>query len=285
MKITNKASLYLLLVTAAWGCTFPLIKASMATIQPTVFVATRFILATLILLPFVVTKFNKTSRTMLLSGLALGVLNGFIYIMQAIGLQTISSSQSAFIIGTNVIFIPFLARLFRINKFDKVGIFSAIICSIGLFIFTDFAIKIGVGSFWCMLSALSIAISVIVLQVVTQKVELDCYLLTFYQVLFSIPIPLLFAFHLDGYAQLLKINIIISLLFCAVIASVVALVLQAKYQHHVGATKAALIYSLEPIFACLSGLVLINEQISTNMLIGGGIMLFGLVLYQKVIII
>lgn len=285
MKITHKATLYLLFVTASWGLTFPLMKEVMTVVSPAVFVVARFFIASLVLFPFVMGSLKKTPRSILLAGLALGTINSAIYVLQSLGVQTISSSQSAFIVGASVVFVPFLSKFFGIKGFNRLNIISAIICLIGLLVFTDFAVNLRIGSFWCMLSALIIAINIVLLQIFTQRAKFDCKLLVFYQILFTIPAPLLFVFHDINYVQLLRADVIVSVLFCAIMATMIAFMLQTKYQHYIEATKAALIYSLEPVFACLFGLVLFNDTISINMIIGGSIMLFGLSLSELLALI
>jgi len=280
MTIKIKAAIWLVVVTALWGFTFPLIKNVVDIINPSLFVAVRFLLAAIVLLPFILTDIRKNNFEILIAGILLGIFNSSVYVTQTIGLQTISSAQSAFIVGMNVLFIPFFAALFKLNKIAKIDVVAAIICVIGLFIFTNFAVHFQIGSFWCLLSAISIAISIVYLQSVTTKKIIKSFrLLAFYQIFFTFPIPAILSFHSGKFSYLNNPSVIIVILFCAIFATSIALVLQTKYQRHINTTKAALIYSLEPVFACLFGFIVNKEAITINMLAGGLIILSGLTLH------
>ena len=271
----------LFFVTLSWGLTFPLIKSAVSYITPTSFVVIRFFLATVFLFPFVVNILKKISKMILFTGLLLGILNSITYETQTIGMQTISAAQSAFIVGTNIVLVPLLAPIFRLHGTCKIDFFAAIVCLIGLFIFTHFAMHFNIGSFWCFISALSIALSIVVLQrITTIKYFSSFKLLAFYQILFTIPLPIFLSIHNDYLYNLTKISVIISLLFCAIFATSISLLLQTKYQCRVNTTKAALISSFEPIFASLFAIIMHQEHLSLNMIIGGTIMFFGISLHS-----
>ncbi len=70
----------LLFVTLCWGISFPLVGNAVATVDPSVFVMVRFILAAVILLPFVVMEIKKGTKNVLLAGVVLGALNTVVYV-------------------------------------------------------------------------------------------------------------------------------------------------------------------------------------------------------------
>ena len=61
----------LLLTTTLWGVTFVIIKESLNSASPLVFVSLRFSIAALILSPFIIKTFNRINKKILLSGLLL----------------------------------------------------------------------------------------------------------------------------------------------------------------------------------------------------------------------
>lgn len=272
MRKTTKASLILLLVTAAWGFTFPLIKDANGFITPSQFVTIRFAIGAIILLPFVIRSFRDSSWWILLFGLALGLINSVIYVTQVAGLKTISSGQAAFIIGLNVLFVPFLNWLFKLGKLHKRDIAVAMAYLLGLMIFTKFTFQNVAGNWWCVLSAFNIALSIVILQFATAKKHISAQLFTFYQILLTVPVPLLFSLH-GNYHDIFTPKVVIALLFCAIFATSIALFLQAKYQHFISATRAAFIYSLEPVFACVLAWILNGEALTGVMMLGGMVML------------
>jgi drug/metabolite transporter (DMT)-like permease len=70
----------------------------------------------------------------------------------------------------------------------------------------------------------------------------------------------------------------IGILFCAIFATSIAILLQTKYQHFVNPTKAALIYALEPVFAMLFAWTINQGDITSLMIIGGTVMLLSTLL-------
>ncbi len=283
MSNKKRAIIILFIVTALWGLTFPLIKNAVANIAPLEFVTIRFLLAAIVLLPFIIKEIKQNNYSLLIAGICLGVLNSAVYATQTIGLQTISSAQAAFIVGMNVIFIPFLAAFFKVGAIKIIDVITAIICVIGLFIFTNFAIRFHIGSLWCLFSAISIAASIVYLQFITTKKTISSFkLLAFYQILFTAPIPAVFSANFSSLNYFINIHVLIAILFCAIFATSIALLLQTKYQRYVDTTKVALIYSLEPVFAALFAFIINKELITLNMLLGGIIMLLGLVLHVVV---
>lgn len=278
MKKEVTAVLYLFFATVLWGLTFPVIKNAVSVVAPTTFVTLRFALAALVLLPFIVSAFKQNSFKILGAGIILGLLNSCVYLTQTIGVQTIDAAQAAFIVGTMVVFVPFMAPWFHLGKTHKIDVIAALICLLGLFIFTGFALHFKIGSAWCLISALSTALGIVFLQFITKKPWISLPLLAFYQILFTIPIPAVLSVHAD-YHHIFTLYAMIGILFCAIFATSIALLLQTKYQHFVNPTKATLIYALEPVFAMGFARMINQEQITLLMIIGGSIMLAGALLH------
>lgn len=278
MKIEIKAIIYLFLATMLWGLTFPVIKNAVSVVAPATFVTLRFALAALVLLPFIIGSFKKSSFKTIGAGIILGVLNSSVYLTQTIGVQTIDAAQAAFIVGTTVIFVPFMAPWFKLGKPRKIDVTAAVIFLLGLFIFTGFAMQFKIGSVWCFFSALGVALSIVFLQFTTKKALISLPLLAFYQILFTVPIPAIITIH-AGYHNIFTFHAIIGILFCAIFATSIALLWQTKYQHFINPTKATLIYALEPVFAMVFASMINQEKITWLMTIGGTIMLIGSLLH------
>lgn len=277
MQKSLTANLFLLLTAIIWGATFPLIHNAVAYIDPTVFVWVRFLLAAIVLVPFIITTFKQTNWDLLLSGAILGVINAIAYLSQTIGLQTTHSAKAAFITGTYVIIVPFLLPLFRLGKPTRLECFATLIAVAGLYVLTgaDF-VDVNTGDLWILLSAIFTAIGITYLQRITKRIA-NFRLLAFYQILFTVPLPLLMTTKVNT-AVLLNHTVLISLLFCAVFATSLALFLQTKYQKYTTATKAALIFCMEPIFASIFSSMFNNEPLTNHIIIGGLIILLSLMI-------
>lgn len=278
MTPTTKANLYLLLVSLIWGGTFPVIKNAISNIDPYTFVAIRFVIAATLFLFFILKKNPVGYYKLMISGLILGLLNAITYTTQTIGLKFISSSRSAFITGVCVVMVPLLAIVFKIERFSIINIFAAILCLYGLYILTGSDIAhMSYGDALTLVCATAAALQIIYLQYISAR-HPDYKLICFYQILFTAPLPAIIAVHTGQLAGILHPAVIFAFFYCVVFATITTLYLQTKYQKFSTATSAALIFSLEPVFATLLSIIVYGEVITRNIIIGGGVMLASVIL-------
>jgi drug/metabolite transporter (DMT)-like permease len=277
MKLSSKANLYLTLATLMWGITFPLTRNALTEVDPFVFVSLRFALASLVLLPSVWFLFNKTTRAMLFGSLMIGILNAAAYLCQTIGLETVHSARAAFITGASVIFVPFLAPLFKLEKPSCLDKLCALIGFAGLYVIMDIQhFHIAHGDLWVFLGAISFSLQITYLQRLNQIIA-DYQLLTFYQLFFTLPFVLLFT-RAHSFSEAMQPRALEGIIFCAVFATSLAYYLQNKYQKFTNAPKAALIFALEPVFASVFGMLINRELLARTTVYGGLLLLLSLVL-------
>lgn len=276
MQLSTKANLYLVLIAAIWGATFPLIRNAVAEIDPNLFVFVRFVLAALIMLPIVWRQLNKTTTTLLINSFIFGLLNCVSYSAQTIGLQTISSATSAFITAVYVVLVPFLAPMFKVGKLQTNDIVSSLVCLLGVYVLTGADMELNRGEWWTLLCAISFAFQIAYMQRLSAQIK-NYQLLTFYQLLFTVPPVFLFTSGVD-YHPLMHIDVVIGLVFCAIFATAMVFLIQTKYQKFTTASKAALIFALEPVFAAILGYLINGETITKNIALGGLLILFSLVI-------
>lgn len=277
MKLSSKANLYLLLATLMWGVTFPLIRNALHEVDTVTFVFLRFMLAALVLLPFISHFLKKTTPALLWGGLLIGFFNAVAYLSQTIGLQTVSSARTAFITGASVIWVPLLAPLFCLTWPTRLDFICAGLGFLGLYILTSPGQQsLTSGDLWIILTSLSFALQILFLQRLNQTIT-HYPLFTFYQILFTLPYVMLGLQH-PTFSAALQPAALTGILFCAIFATSLAYYLQNKYQKHSSAPKAALIYALEPVFASAFGLALNNEPLSKEIYYGGSILLLSLFL-------
>jgi drug/metabolite transporter (DMT)-like permease len=97
----------LVIVVLVWGTTFPAMKDLTATFSPVWIILVRFLVAAVLLTPFL----WRARRSDLQSGMVLGVVLFFCYLFQVEGLALTSSNRNAFICGLNVLVVPLLGVL------------------------------------------------------------------------------------------------------------------------------------------------------------------------------
>ena len=133
-KLQYKAEAYLLLVALMWGVSFPVVKIALNYSSPFIFVFFRFLITSLIFLIFFYKDLNYAKFIDYKYGVIIGIALFFGYTTQTIGLKYSSASNTAFITGTNIVFLPFLQMLVVKTKPGKENIIGIIIVLIGLYL-------------------------------------------------------------------------------------------------------------------------------------------------------
>lgn len=279
MNKTLRADLLLLLIALIWGATFPLVKAALADMGPFLLVTARFSVAALFLLIYILPVLKKTNAKVLWAGLILGLLNAGVYLLQTFGMHDVDADTSAFIAAMGVVFVPFLAPLFKLNRVRKIEVGGSLVCLLGLYVliganFDDFKI----GQCLILLASVSWAASVCYIQKVTQHIE-DGRLLAFYQVVFTLPLAFICS-GMEHVAVTWSPMVIFTILYTGIFATGIVFLIQVRYQKETTATHAAIIYSLEPVFASIFAIFINHQALTVNIVSGGGIILFSIFLIE-----
>lgn len=269
--------IFLLIVTLFWGISFPFVENAIHDIDPIVFVTVRFFCAAVFLIPTLFLNYFKHSKTVIFAGILLGACNAIVYISQTIGLETLTSAEAAFITSINVVLVPFILPFFSLAKPKIQDIIGSILCFTGLFILLGHDLNhIHIGYVWVSLTAVFVAISIAYLQKITKK-SICLNLLAFYQIAFTCFFSSLFTFG-KNYHAVFNFSVISALLFCAFFATTLALWLQTKYQHYTSASRAAMIFCLEPLFASITAYLINGETLSWQAWICGLFIFLGIMI-------
>lgn len=273
----TKAELYLLLVAALWGLTFPMVQQSVKHIEPVTFVCVRFFVAALIMLPLLIKGIKHTNLHLLLWCSAIGLLNFLAYTLQTTGLKTISSAESAFITGMSVVFVPILSAVLRIEKSKLIDYLSAFVCLIGLYFLTGSQLGYpSLGELLTLLCAICVALTIILIQLISRR-QKNATLIVFYQIITTALFALPFV-KIQDLAAVKNSTVLFGILFCALFSTVFTLFLQAKYQRFTTANKTAVIFCAEPLFATLFAWGIYHQYTPLSVLMGGCIILVGMLL-------
>ncbi len=275
MRSARKADLGLLLVTAIWGLTFPAIRTAMLEgASPLVFVGIRFLIASLLLLPFAWPALRNHGRKLIGPGLLLGVTLGGGYAMQTIGLTTTTASKSGFLTGSTVIMVPFLDRLLRGVKAPRSAFAGGLVALSGIYLLSGMRSLTelthgGVGDLWTMGGAVSYATYMVLLQ--DRLVRFEHRALLVSQLLFVAFSALLLAPLTETMRLSLSPSVVGAILFCAVFATIGSGLLHQRCQGLTTPARATLIFSMEPLFAAAFSWLLLGEGLGLRAALGGAL--------------
>ena len=271
------ATLGLLAVTAAWGSTFYLLKGVVERVPPTDFLAVRFALATVavaLLAPRAVSALTRAERR---HGVLLGLDYGGGQILQTVGLQTTSASVSGFVTGMYVVFTPLLGALLLRARIGRTVWIAVALATAGLASLSLQGFSIGGGEALTLASALLYAAHIVGLGAwssARSALGLTIVQLATITVVCSagaLPGGLTLPDRAGDWG---------ALVYMALVAGALALVVQTWAQAHLAATRAAIIMTMEPVWAGLFAVLLGGERLGARVLLGGGLVLAAMYLVE-----
>jgi drug/metabolite transporter (DMT)-like permease len=277
---SRKADLALLLMTAIWGVTFPVVKTSLEDASPFVFLLLRFGVAVLVLFLVARSRLRKFNRAVLIPGGLLGVVFFLGFSFQTMGLGITTASRSAFITGLSVVFVPFISARLEKRSIGLASYLGVLLAVCGLWLITNPGTEASFnrGDFLTLLCAFSFAFQIVLVQLYTRYHDYVHLLLLQFLVTILLSVPgalLLESAHLHVTSRLVT-----SVLFTAIVATVIAIGIQFRYQKLTTATRAAIIYTLEPVFAAFFAYLLLREMIHGRGWIGAGLILLAIALAE-----
>jgi drug/metabolite transporter (DMT)-like permease len=264
-------------VTAVWGSTFVLMKDAI-TRQPVLdFLATRFALAAvcmIIVRPSCLRRLD--ARGWLRAGL-LGLALGSGYIAQTFGLAQTTAAISGFITGMFVVFTPLIGALLLKKHVGTWRWFGVALATVGLAVISIRGWSMGIGEALTLLCALLFAIHIVGLGE-WSKGE-DPYALAVVQIGTVALICGIGALG-DGYQPPPDLSVWIAIAITAILATAVAFLVQTWAQSLIDATRAAVVMTMEPVFAGAFAVLLGGEVLGLRTLLGGALVVCAMYVVQ-----
>jgi drug/metabolite transporter (DMT)-like permease len=275
-----EAHLVLLAATFFWGFSFLAVKVALADASPLLFNALRMTLAAVVLCALYFRRLRSLPVGALRAGLAVGTAMWIGFELQSAGLVYTSASKSAFLSGLCVVLVPLLLALFwrgRIHRYTLCGV--ALACA-GLYLLAVPAARgfsagaLNRGDLLTLGSAVAFAFEIILVGRAARRIAFHhlvpvqvavCAL----WMLLSLPIA-----EPHGFVHPTP-RLLAALGATSLIATVFCFAAQAWAQRLTPPTHAALIFSLEPVFAAAVSYVFLGERLGARGLVGAVLILAG----------
>ncbi|MGL6233976.1 MAG: DMT family transporter [Segniliparus sp.] len=270
MTGAGKWSLALVAVTAVWGWSFAAIHDALARIAPSTFVAYRFAIAALLLALF--SRMRGLTRKEALAGLVAGAFLGAGFAMQTFGLLTASPSNSGFITGMTVVFIPVVAFFALRARLGRAQLLAIVLAVTGLGLLTLRGLSVSSGDLWTLGCAVAFSCHVVALGVVNRWGNI--LRITVVQLVVAAVLGLVWA-AVSGDAIVLSGDpgVWAALAVTATAGTAVAYLVQARAQTMISASRVALIFAAEPVFAAGFGYWLAGDRFTALNMLGGVLVL------------
>ena len=278
-KLRDTTFLSYLFTIILWGSAFPMIKIALNDFISESLSAFRLILATIILLPFVIIKKLPTPELRDIPVIFILGFCGFVIYHTALnfGETLISAGISGILVSTTPIFSSALAYIFLKEHFSKWNWLSSLVAFIGISIISiskdDYTTINVLGVFIILLASFSES-----LYFTFQKKYIEKYgfiAFTLYTIMASSPFMLIFIPEIINDIHGATFTSIVSVLYLAIFPTIIPYVLLAYIVKSVGVSDATMSLYLTPIVSLLLSYLLLDELPTTLAIIGGIITLLG----------
>lgn len=289
MKKSLLADISLLLIAFIWGITFVLVQNAIGFLEPFTFNGVRFLVAAMLLalwlFLFERDQLARINKKILLSGFFLGLWLFLGYAFQTIGLLYTTSSKAGFITGLSVVLVPIFSLLLLKQMLGTNAIIGVLIATVGLFLLTlgDMS-GVNMGDGFVFICAIAFAMHIIF----TGKYsgQFPALLLTVIQIFIVAVLSIVCSFVFEDWKRVISMDILLSsdvliaLFITSVFATALAFFAQTNFQKYTSATRVALIFAMEPVFAALTGYFWAHERLSYGALIGCSLIFTGMVMAE-----
>ncbi|HEX7740510.1 MAG TPA: DMT family transporter [Marmoricola sp.] len=271
------ASTALLAMAACWGSTFFLIHGLLDRVPVIDFLAVRFAIAAVVLLALSPRAVGRLDRDHRRHAVVLGALYGGAQILQTAGLAHTPASVSGFITGMYVVCTPLLGALILRTRIVPMTWFAVLLAVGGLGVLTLSGVSLGYGEALTLVAAVIYALHIVGLGAWSSPAE--AIGMSIVQIVVIAVICVIAAVP-GGITLPTRTSDWLSIVYMAVFAGALALLGQTWAQAHLPATQAAIIMSMEPVFAAFFAVLFGSESVTWRMLLGGGMVVAAMVIVE-----
>ena len=269
--------LALVSVAIIWGASFVLMKPAIDQEPFWDFLATRFTIATLVMVIARPKSIVAIRGKLLWSGILMGGFLGLAYIFQTINLGLTTAAITGFLTGLYVVLTPIFARMFfkqRVRLQVWVGAVLAVI-GLGFISITRFSFE--PAQLWGVACAAMFAAHIVALG--RWSPGLDSYSLTVVQ-LGMVTLVFWGGALVDGYQPPPNFSVWFAVVFTAVFATALGFFVQTWAQSKMDASRVAVILTLEVVFTALISVGVGQETLLPKTVIGGAIIVLAMLVVE-----
>lgn len=284
-----RANLLLLLAAVIWGFAFVAQRTGMAFVGPFTFNAVRFLIGGLVLIPFILTLDRQRvsagreivplrNRSLLRGGLIAGTILFAAAALQQQGIAFTTAGKAGFITSLYVVLVPLMGLAIGHHTSRPTWI-GALLAVIGLYLLTmQGGFRMAWGDLLVLVAAFLWATHVLLLGRLspgTDPVKLAFVQFMVCALLSTVAALLVETITLESLRAALP-----AILYTGILSVGIGYTLQVVGQRHARPAEAAIILSLEAVFAVIGGWLLLDEVLTPRALLGCALMLAGILISQ-----
>lgn len=271
----------LIAVAIIWGNGFVASSLALAYFNPFQILAIRFTLAFVVLVVLNLKRLRTLKKPTVIKSAFLGVILYLAFMFQTIGLQFTTPSRNAFLTAVNVVIVPFLGLLIFRKKIPIKGLIGAIVSFLGIaFISLDTSklTFLNRGDVLTLVCACFFALHIFFTDIFVK--EDQAWAITLIQMGGAAACSLLMLVFNGGTMPSLSQQSLVPVLYLGLISTLVAYFLQTYSQMYTTSSEAAVILSTEAFFGMLGAVLLLNEVVNLQMIIGAILIFLGILIVE-----
>jgi len=285
-----KASMLLLLAAAIWGFAFVAQRIGIRYLGSFSFNGIRFAMGSVSLIPLLIFFRHKPNDTVgagetsadFSTTVKSGVLAGLVLFtaasLQQIGLIYTTAGKAAFITGLYIVLVPIFG-IFLKHKIHRSTWVAVVLAIIGLYLLSvNKNFTIAKGDLYQIGGAFLWAVHILLIDRFTKSV--DALKLSFIQFTTCSVLSLIVAAFCEHITLHAVNQALIPLLYGGICSVGIAYTLQVVGQKSAKPSHAAIILSMESVFASIGGMLILNEKLSGRGYLGCALMMSGMLLSQ-----
>ena len=277
------AELSLVVITVIWGLGFPITDVAINLgFQANTIMVGRFLTAAVLLTIIYMRRLKNINKEILIYGFITGLFLFAGFYFQTLGNVFTTSSKNGFITQLNIVFVPFLYVLFFKKKIDLYNVLSIIIALVGVIILTDIGLDIllfNIGDFYTFICAIMVAFHVVTGSYYQKKFGFDPALFVLVNIYTAMVFSVLAMVFFDTFPQVGVFDLW-PLLFLGVLNTALGFLVQSYALKISIPTRVSLIVALESVFAAVGAVLILNELVTTSLVVGG-MLIIGSVLFNE----
>ncbi|MGD0167802.1 MAG: DMT family transporter [Gaiellaceae bacterium] len=269
----------LVLVTVVWGVTFVQVKDAVAIYPMFAFLAVRFAIGSVALLPFAFARTRRQSwKQGAVAGSLLGLLVAAAYAFQTAGLRHATVSGSGFVTGLYVVFTPLLALVLLRRRIGPATWFAVALAGIGFAMLSGIPQGSRSGNALVLASALLWAAQIVLMERFAPR--FDALVLALAEMITCFVCFTPIALAQKGFSVPRGWVVWGALLVTGLLASAFAFLVQSWAQQRMSAVRTAVVFALEPVFAAIFGVLLAGDRLGWLGWGGCTVIMLGIILAE-----
>ncbi len=292
MKTSTKGPILLLITSIFWGTTFVAQALGSDHIGAYTYNALRFLIAGLILIIITVIRKKvqkdkiklidtntKSYKYIIIFSILIGLALFLGATFQQIGIGlTKSSLKSGFISTIYIVLVPVVNLIFG-KKLNLIMIPLILVALFGSYLIAiGDGFELEFGDILTLICALFFAFQIVFIDHITPYI--DSILLTSIEFIIAGIISLVLAFILEPINGGDIIKALPSVMYAAIFSGCIAYTLQIEGQKYTNPTLASMIMSLESVFAMFGGILILEDKLTLNVIVGSVLIIASIIIAQ-----